>query len=301
MLRTICVAAGLLLAACSAYAQAPIQLAYVPPAEWQSPGPTSTVAACVFLGSYESGGFLPAAELRSAPPDFDEAFATSIAAFSAGEGLLAVGPAGQRFNVTVDRVDPGATNAVGAPSLVIRVPTRPTLREGAWLMTSNVPLRILPRRPARLDAAAKSLFRARARELWDRHLSERPPDERPLRYRLRNPIVERVDALPGVITVRIPMDIEERNPKGGKARTIHDERGQMFFVYSTETRRIIREEFGHPEWSQHSTVRTIKPWMFLQAGSNNAVFFVGQNSAGWESDEVALFDLRTGREVLTCW
>src|SRR5262249_30155965 len=168
-----------------------------------------------------------------------------------------------------DRVDPGATNAVGAPSLVIRVPTRPTLREGAWLMTSAFPLKILPRRPAHLDAAAKSLLRAHAAELWNRHLSERPPDERPVRFRLRNPIVERVDALPGVITVRIPLDIEERNPKGGKSRPIRDERGQMFFVYSTATRRIIREEFGHPEWSPHSTVRTIKPWMYLQAGAGN--------------------------------
>jgi hypothetical protein len=299
MLRTICVAC-LLLAVSDAYAQAPIQLAYVPPAEWQSPGPTSTVSACVFLGGYEGGGFLPSPELRSSPADFDEAFATSIATFSPGQVLLALGPTGQRFNLTVDRVDPGATNAVGAPSLVIRVPTRPTLREGAWLMTSAVPLRILPRRPARLDAFAKSLFRARAGELWNRHLPERPPDERPLRFRLRNPIVERVDALPGVITVRIPIDIEERNPKA-KGRNIHDERGQMFFLYSTATRRIIREEFGHPEWSAHSTVRTIKPWMFLQAGPNNGVYFVGQNSAGWESDEVALFDLRTGREVLTCW
>jgi hypothetical protein len=299
MLRTIW-AACLFLAAANAYAQGPIQLAYVPPAEWQSPGPTSTVAGCVFLGDYESGGFLPAPELRSSQPDFDEAFATSIAAFSAGQGLLAVGPAGQRFNVTVDRVDPGATNAIGAPSLVIRVPTRPPLRDGAWLMTSAFPLRILPRRPARLDAAAKSLLRARAAELWNRHLSERAPDERPVRFRLRNPIAERVDALPGVITVRIPLDIEERNPKG-KGRTIHDERGQLFFVYSTATRRIIREAFGHPEWSPQSTVRTIKPWMYLQAGTGNGVYFVGQNSEGWESDEVALFDLRSGREVLTCW
>lgn len=299
MLRTICTAC-LLLIASSARGQPPIQLAFVPPAEWQTPGPTSTVSACVFLGSYEGGAFLPAPELRSSPADFDEAFANSVAAFSPGQVLLGVTPAAQRVEARVDRVDPGATNTLGAPTLVIRVPPRPPLRDGAWLMTSALPLRVLPRRPARLDAATKSLLRARARELWNRHLPERAPDERPIRFKLRNPIVERVDELPGVITVRYPMDIEEHNPKS-KGRTIHDERGQMFFVYSTATHKIIREEFGHPEWSPQSTVRTIKPWMYLQAGTGGGVFFVGPNTAGWESDEVALFDLRTGRDVLTCW
>jgi len=298
MLRATCITSLLLLAS-SANAQTPVQLAWVPPSEWQSSGPRSTVSACVFLGSHEAGEFRPAPELHSSSPDFDEAFANVVTAFSQGQALLGVTPAGQRFQTTVDRVDPGATNTAGAPSLVVRVPARPALHEGALLMTSSFPLRVLQRRQAHLDAATRSALRARAGELWNRHVSERPENDRPMRYKLKSPIVERLQELPGVIIVRFPVDIEERNPRG-KGRSIHDDRGQMFFIYSTADRRIIREAFGHPEWSPRSTVRTIKPWMYLQAGTGNGVFFVGQNSSG-EADEVALFDLRTGRDVLTCW
>lgn len=129
---------------------------------------------------------------------------------------------------------------------------------------------------------------------------ERTDDERPSRFTLKRPIVESVRELPGVIIVRFPMDIEEDN-LNGDGRIVHDDRGQMFFIYSTTASRIIREEFGHPEWSPGSTVRTIKPWMYFKLETDNAVFFIGENTSGWESSKVALFDLQTGREVLTCW
>ncbi len=96
------------------------------------------------------------------------------------------------------------------------------------------------------------------------------------------------------------MDIEEDN-LNGDGKTYHDDRGQMFFIYSTSARRIIRAEFGHPEWSPGSTVRTIKPAMYFQVGSAGPVFFVGKNASGWEASEYGLFDLKTGRELLGCW
>lgn len=298
MPKAISIAFSLFIAS-GVFGQTPTRIAYLLPPDWQVPGVASIMDACVCIGSYVNGKFLPATEAGASVSDFDKALVSTQMNFSAGQLLLGITPAGRKLKAVVDNVDLNAINDVGFPTLTVRVRSKHGLSDGAMLMTSAIKLRMLHRRSARLDSVVEYLLYERAQELWNRHLPERAYDERPSHFTLKRPIAERLDELPGVIVVRFPMDIVEHD-LNGDGRIVHDDRGQMFFIYSTTARRIIREEFGHPEWAPGSTVRTIKPWMYFRAGVSNSVYFVGENTSGWESREVALFDLRTGREILKC-
>ncbi|QQS45193.1 MAG: hypothetical protein IPM66_14655 [Acidobacteriota bacterium] len=279
--------------------QTPIRLAYLLPSDWQVPGAASIMDACVCIGSYMNGQFQTATETSALAPDFDKALVKTLMNFSVGQTLLGIAPTGRKLRAVVDKTDPDAISDVGFPTLTVRVRSKQGLSDGALLMTSTIILRLLHRRSASLGAGVEYLLHKRAQELWNRHLQERAYDERPTHFTLKRPIVERIDELPDVIVVRFPMDIVERD-LNGDGRTGHDDRGQMFFIYSTTDRRIIREEFGHPEWAPGSTVRTITPRMYFRVEASNSVYFIGENSSGWESGEFALFDLRTGREILKC-
>jgi hypothetical protein len=298
MIRTLCITFSLLMASV-VYGQTQTRMAYVLPPDWQFPG-TKVASACVFLGIHANGQFKPAADLNASFSGFDRAFVNSVNAFSVGQHLIGITPDGQKLQTTVNSIDPKAINELGIPTLTVDIPDVSVLRGGALLMTSEMPLRVLRPQTTRLNSTIEKLLRVHAQQLWNRHLPERTADERPSRFTLKRAIVESVKELPGVIVVRFPMDIVEDN-LNRDGRAVHDDRGQMFFIYSTTDRRIIREEFGHPEWSPGSTVRKIKPWLYFKPGTDNSVLFVGQNTSGWESSEVGLFDLQTGREVLTCW
>jgi hypothetical protein len=296
MIRIICINFALLITT-STFGQT--HLAYVLPPDWQIPG-NGVLSACIFLGNFKNERFQPTVGLKDFSSDFDRAVVKCAKAFSTGQKLLGITPEGQKFKATVNSIDPEASNDLGVFMLKINLPPGHILNNGALLMTSAIPLRNMHRRTERLDPAVESLLRLRAQKLWNHHLPERSNDERPSRFTLEPPIVESVKELPGVIVVRFPMDIVEDN-LNGDGRIDHDDRGQMFFIYSTIDKRVIREEFGHPEWASASTVRTIKPWMYFKVGVGDSVFFIGENTSGWESEEAALFDLKTGREILSCW
>lgn len=94
--------------------------------------------------------------------------------------------------------------------------------------------------------------------------------------------------------VRYPLDLIEAG--GGR-----DKRAQAFFMYSVKEGRIIRAAFGHPEWAFTSSVLTVQPEIYFRITGDGRTYFVGLHVGGWEDTTRALYDFRTGRELLLCY
>jgi hypothetical protein len=57
----------------------------------------------------------------------------------------------------------------------------------------------------------------------------------------------------------------------------------MFFIYSVADGKVVRGEFGHPEWAFDSTVQAIRPKLYFRLGTSPDIYFVAETEGGWES------------------
>src|SRR5262245_22494241 len=298
--KIVTVSCFCILVAGVAVGQSPVYLAYIESDDKSESRLPVSESACIFMGSYEGGRFVKAPEMADPHSGLEKAMNRIIRAFPVRKQLSGVDRQGQKLRANVESTNPDSIHELGVVTLVARIQEDTMLSGGVLLSTRLLTIRILQPEPARLAPAVDILLRKRANQLWLKHLPERPADERPSRYTLKSPIVERIESVPGLLTITYPMDIEEDN-LNGDGQIVHDDRGSIFFIYSEADRKVVRGEFGHPEWSPSSTVWTIKPELFFRIGTGSDVFFVGPSHGGWESIENGIFDLRTGREVLRCY
>ena len=244
-----------------------------------------------FLGYYDSSRFRPLNPSPEATQDTYIAQADSILhAFQPGKVVWGHGEAGQDVRIRVDSIHPRADYY--APVLDLSIHGANKL-EGAALFTSApLSITVLKKATAAVPPELDSLLRIRAETLWARAVEELAPDDRDLRYVLRNPTAIRVEAAPGYLVVRYGMDI-----KWGARRL--DDRGLMFFIVDHE-HRIILSRFGHPEWApvDDSIVLTVDPRIFFQIEGDPRVYFAGIHESGWEDFGWAIYDLRTGKTLL---
>lgn len=276
-------------------------LAYVQPErQFTSRVPQLNQAGCVFMGSYEAGRFAKAPEISESNPDIELAVRRILGAFPYRQQLTGVDRRGRLVKATVESANPDNINDIGEVTLRVHIQGGTTPLDGALLTTKPIAIRVLRRESVHLPSAVNIMLRQRAKELWIKHLPEQSIYHQSSRYTLKPPLVERIEGVPGVLTVLYPMDIEEDNLYGD-GQNVHDNRGSMFFIYSEADHKVIRGEFGHPEWSSDSTVWTIKPELYFRISTSSDVFFVGVSEGGWESIGHGMFDLRTGREVLSCY
>jgi hypothetical protein len=241
---------------------------------------------------------------RKLSPRCGNAVKSVLAAFPDGKVLDGIDMKGNRIKGRIVSSDPEAVNDIGGITLSAEIIRGPR-NKGAILFTSPLAIRILKREPAKLSASIDSILRGKAQKLWTKHLPERYPEEQPSGFALKAPLVEHIEGAEGILTVLYPMDIRSWTIRSQNGEIVsrepeHDDRGSMFFIYSIRDKKIILAEFGHPEWSSGSTVRTVKPNVYFQIGNNPEIFFIGEDNGGWESLGHSLFNLRTGQEIMPC-
>ncbi len=127
------------------------------------------------------------------------------------------------------------------------------------------------------------------------HLPERIPEVQPSRYDVRGAIVESLPSEPGILAIQYSLELFYPDSADRDSAT-------AFFLYSEADRRILRASFGHPEWSSGGSVVTIRPQIYFRVSGDKRVYFLGEHFGGWEdSSTYAIFDFRTGRDLLRCY
>lgn len=248
---------------------------------------------CTFLGWFQQGSFVRAPELSSTDEDaYERAAARVRSAFPAGLKLFRIGSSGHSPEAIVRRTN--RVEGLGLYSIEIDFAKgMPT--DGTLLSTAPLPIRVLRTHSSVLPKSVDQQLRDRAEELWQKHLTELPPapEAMPSAFRLGSPKVDVVDEVRSHLIVQYPVEFVVGESK--------DTRASFFFIYSLTDKRVIRGVFGHPEWARGSSVLTIKPEIYFTLKGGSRVFFVGTHEGGWEEWGHALFDLRTGRDLLFCY
>jgi hypothetical protein len=251
-------------------------------------------SGCTFLGWFQRDSFVRAPELSSTDDGaYERAAAKVRSAFPAGLELFVVNDSGRRSRATVRRTN--LVEGLGVYSIEVDF-AKGVPKGGALLSTAPLPTRGLRPRTAVLPQSVNQQLQNHARELWQKHLKELSPlarEETPSAFRLGPPKVEVVDEEPTQLVVQYPAEFMLGE---GKFDDIW-----IFFLYSLTDKRIVRSEFGHPEWSNGSTVLTIKPEIYFTVKGNPRIFFVGTYQGGWEEWGHAIYDLRTGRDLIFCY
>jgi hypothetical protein len=250
--------------------------------------------ACVMLGRYEHGSFVSDIPLESSDP---EAYFTgvkrSLGRFRANETLRGVDANGHSVVVSAGAIrvveDLGEYSIDLAP-----IGNRPAGL--AMFLSPGRKLSILrPQRQSVLAPEIDRQLRAKLQDLWRAHLPERIPEMRPSRYEVRGTIVESLRSEPGILAIQYSLELSYPDSADRGSAT-------AFFLYSTADGRIVRASFGHPEWSNGSTVLTIRPQIYFRVGRDKKTYFLGEHFGGWEdASTYAIYDLRTGRDLLLCY
>jgi hypothetical protein len=241
----------------------------------------SADSGCNFLGHYQQGRFIDTTKTRGAIDPYTDAGRAIVPEFIAGRDYPAITARGNAVRILVTDVSASQD--------------RPTYRfhanasEPVLITTAPLPLEVLPTLAARLTHTAERQIQARAKQLWERALSERDSGDRPSGYTMGKPQVETVGD--GILVVYYPLNIEPLN----------DNRGSMFFLYSEKQHQIIRAEFGHPAWAFKSSVRTIKPEFYFRLRGSPDPYFLAEYSGGWGDWGYAILNLRTGDNELYCY
>ncbi len=246
------------------------------------------------LGRYDQGSFVSDIPLDS--PDSEAYFSglkKSLARFRPNETLRGVAANGQSAGVSV-----GATRVVedlGEYSIDL-VPTGNRPAGLAMFLRPGRNVSILrPQRRSVLAVEIDRRLRAKLRDLWSVHLSERIPEMRPGGYEVRSTIVESLRSEPGILAIQYSLELTYPDTADRGFAT-------AFFLYSTTEGRILRSAFGHPEWSNGSSVLTIRPQIYFRVGGDKRTYFLGEHFGGWEdSSTYAIYDFRTGRDLLLCY
>jgi hypothetical protein len=215
-----------------------------------------------------------------------------LGSFRAGETLAGVDNRNRPIRIPIGGVDrePG----LGESSLQLATAH---WRDGvvALLSKPQISIHLLRPKKTRLAADIDKRLRDAIDVLFRRHLAARAPDERPSAVEIGAPTVETLSEAPDLLLIRYPLELIETD--GAR-----DDRAQAFFLFSLPEMRVIRGEFGHPEWASRSEVLTIEPEMYFRLAGRDRLFFIGLHRGGWEDlSGRAVYDLRTGRELLLCY
>jgi hypothetical protein len=238
---------------------------------------------CIFLGHYDHGRFADTTKTQGALDPYTDAARARIPEFTAGREYPAITTHGNTVRILVTDVSPKQD--------------RPTYRfqartsEPVLITTAPLPLEIVRTTPVALNRVVQDQIVARAEQLWNRAVSERVADEKPLRYSLGRPQAAAVQDGSGMLAIYYQLDIEPS----------HDTRGSMFFLYSEKQHQIIRAEFGHPEWALQSSARTIRPEFYLRLKGTPDIHFLAEYTGGWEDPGYAIINLGTGQTELVCY
>jgi len=242
-----------------------------------------TGSGCIFLGHYEQGRFVDTTKTQGALDPYTDAARARIPEFTAGREYPAITAHGDTVHILVTDVSPKQD--------------RPTYRfqaranEPVLIATAPLRLEIVRTTPVALSRIAQDQILTRAEQLWNRAVSERVADEKPLRYSLGKPQVASVHDGSGMLAIYYSLHIEP----------IHDARGSMFFLYSEKQHQIVRAEFGHPGWALQSSARTIRPEFYFRLKGRPDIHFLAEYSGGWEDPGYAIINLRTGKTELYCY
>jgi hypothetical protein len=275
-----------ILTACHRRVYSPIHVK--PPTGAISFAYTDEDSSCTFLGWYVKGHLVAARELQARVPDaYSQVVSTILDSFPMRRPLGGLTGNGKPARVVISRINPYPD--FGDFSVGVTVLDDVTSRDGVIFSAASLPFRILTAEPATLDGRAEAQLQERALELWDRAVQERKVNERPARFTLGHPRVRRVAEMPEFLTVLYPVEMDG------------DHRGSMFFIYSTRDHRLVRAEFGHPDWLPGSSVLSIRPEFFFSLPASSEVYFVANRVDPWYEWGHAIFNLRSGREVLMCY
>ena len=266
------------------FLQKPIHLAY-----------SDEGVGCVFLGSLHGKQFVTAPELKSKDERRYVTSATRILKeFEKGKSYSGYDDAGYPIRVIVFNTDP-ATDQLGFYTIDVDFEIG-TQRNIGLFGTKALPINVLQYPLTHLAPEIDQELRAEADRLWAKHLLERLADDtRPLEYRLLPPKVTRIEQM---LSVLYPMEIYVASEEVVMG---NDDRGSMFFFYSLMDQKIVRGEFGHPEWSPGSTVLTIIPKFYFSIADDHERYVLARYSGGWEDHGNAILDVRTGRALLICY
>ena len=221
--------------------------------------------ACVMLGRYERGSFVSDILLDSSDPDaYFTGVKRSLGRFRPNETLRGMDATGQSAGVSV-----GATRVVedlGEHSIDL-APTGNRPAGLAMFLRPGRKLSILrPQRQSALAIEIDRRLRAKLQDLWRVHLPERIPEMRPGGYEVRSTIVESLRSEPGILAIQYSLELTYPDTADRDSAT-------AFFLYSTTEGRILRSAFGHPEWSNGSSVLTIRPQIYFRVGGDKRTYF----------------------------
>jgi hypothetical protein len=174
----------------------------------------------------------------------------------------------------------------GSESIQVHLETK-TARSVPVLLATEDLIHVLKQESVRLDPELDALFRKKAPELMAIHGTREGNS-------LGKPKATRAEGAPDYLTVVYPSLWDE-----GDGRI--EQRGSYFFLYHVPDKRIVRGQFGHPEWSDDSMVLTIVPEIFFRIADRQEIYFAGPSETGWEDPfSRGIFELTTGRELMRC-
>jgi len=81
-----------------------------------------------------------------------------------------------------------------------------------------------------------------------------------------------------------------------------DDRGSFTAIVDTAKNKVVFSTLGHPEWSwfvPSGLLWQIEPKVFFRIRGSGKTYFVGTSDGPWESMAFAIFDLQTGKGLLT--
>jgi hypothetical protein len=252
-------------------------------------------SACVMLGAYGGRGrFTPATELSSSGPDgYWLAGKSILGTFRTGESLSGIDSRNRRTRASVSAIH--TLPELGESSLKLTGTARWQDGVVAVLTKPPLPIRLLHSKRIHLAQDIDILLRREIDGLIAKHLPERVAAERPSRFEVGRPIAESLSEAPDIVLVKYPLALI------GHAGE-RDDRAQAFFHISVSGKRVVRAAFGHAEWAFASSVLTIWPEMYFRVAGEESIYFVGLHQGGWEDAfGRAIYDLRTGKEVLICY
>ena len=250
---------------------------------------------CVFLGSFEHSAFVRAVELSTENLDNNITAADRILhLLPLGKPLSGINSKGRPVTVVVD--DHNAMPGDGQRALTGH-PVSGDLQSGAFVSKPYLPVRILRSQPAKLDSGVNAKLVAEAERLWRKHATELAPGSKLSGFEASQLRVEHVAQFPELLAVLYR--VKFRGEDSGQSWT--DDSATVFFLYSLAQQRILIGTFGHGEWAPGSSVLTVKPVFYFRVGDAKAVYMLAERYGGWEEWGHAIFDLRTGRELLQCY
>lgn len=122
--------------------------------------------------------------------------------------------------------------------------------------------------------------------------------DRPKSYSTMAPSVWKV---PGIDSLAVVYPLDFLSAYDDGSGTNHDKHGVLFFLYSLKRHRVVRSDFGHPDWKIAGHVLTIKPEFFFRLRQGTDTYLLAHRYGGNEDWGHAIYNMRTGEEALYCY